>query len=51
MGECVGVFQGMGDDFAVLLVVIHAAVMRMWVDDCMRVCMSFGCVATVYARA
>ena len=37
MGECVGVFQGMGDEVAVFTVMIYAAVMRLWVDECMGV--------------
>ena len=51
MGEYVGVFQGMGNEFAVLTVVMYTVVMKVWVDECMRVCVCvcFGSVATACA--
>ena len=51
IGECVGVFQGMGNEFAVLTVVMYTVVMKVWVDECMRVCVCvcFGSVATACA--
>ena len=36
-GGCYGLFQGMGDEVAALVVVIDAAVMRMWANECMNV--------------
>ena len=36
-GGCYGLFQGMGDEVAALVVVIDAAVMRMWANECMDV--------------